>query len=110
MKASIANDYARLGIERVAVVELTPVSHVDLMTRSAVHASSLAAAVGIRPFSFTHGRTRLHAFPRVPALPARRWLEAQGIPFEVTADKLGGGGQPTWVQAGFAVSGRCPRA
>ena len=94
-------NYARLGIERIAIVELTPVSHVDLMTRSPIHASSLASAVGIRPFCFARGQEVLHAFPRVPAVPARRWLEAHGIPFDVTPDKLSGHGQETWIQGSF---------
>jgi len=100
---TLPTDYARLGIERVAIVELTPVSHVDLMTRSVAHASSLASAVGIRPFRFARGQEVLHAFPRVPALPARQWLEAHGIPFTVTPDKLLGHGVETWIQGGSPV-------
>jgi hypothetical protein len=93
--------FARLGIEQVAVVDEFEVASVDLMTRSRDHADLLECALGVQPFSFTRGKSTLHAFPRVPAVAARQWLEDHGLDFVVTSDGLREDGPTTWVQGGF---------
>jgi hypothetical protein len=92
----------KLGIERVAVVEELEVASVDVMTRSSSHASALELAFGITPFRFSRGQATLHAFARLPAIAARRWLENHGVAFTLTPDGLRPDGPVTWVQGGFA--------
>ena len=94
-------NFARLGIEHVAVVEEFEVAQVDVMTRSPDHAASLERAFHVQAFRFARGGATLHAFPRVPAVAARKWLEEHGLAFAVTPDGLRREGPLTWVQGGF---------
>jgi hypothetical protein len=90
-----------LGIERVAILETTPVAHVDVMTRSPVHALVLESIFGVRPFQFSRRGETLHAFPRLPAVRTRAWMEDQGLAFVVTSGGMASDGPVTWVQGGF---------
>ena len=101
MKKQTPVNYARLGIEWVAVADEVEVACVDLMTRSRSHAESLEDAFGVRAFRFARGDSILHAFPRVPAVAARQWLEEHGLAFVLSADGLREDGPTTWVQGGF---------
>ncbi|MGH7996064.1 MAG: hypothetical protein ACREFX_06915 [Opitutaceae bacterium] len=98
----LLGDYSVLGIERVRLAEIRPVAHVDVMTRSRLHASMLESRFQTRAFRFRRGETTLHAFPRLPAIRARAWLEEQGIDFVVRTDGLDPAGPPTWIQGGSA--------
>ncbi len=102
MQKSTRIQPASLGIERVAVVEELEVALVDVMTRSFSHASALELAFGVTPFRFSRGSATLHAFSRLPAVLARRWLEHHGVAFALTPDGLRPDGPVTWVQGGFA--------
>jgi hypothetical protein len=105
MRSRTFSHFAELGIERVAVRQSFAVARVDVMTRSRYHASLLEETFKIQPACFAHEGETLHAFPRLPAASARRWLEAQGIDFVVTEGGLRQDGPVTWVQGGFAPGG-----
>ena len=101
MKQQTPVNYALLGIEWVAVAEEIEVAYVDLMTRSRAHAELIEDALGVEAFRFARGETVLHAFPRVPAVAARQWLEDHGLAFVVSSGGLREDGPTTWVQGGF---------
>lgn len=101
MKQHTPVNYALLGIEWVAVGDVMEVAYVDLMTRSHAHAEELEDALGVQAFRFARGEQILHAFPRIPAVAAREWLEDHGLAFVVSSDGLGANGPMTWVQGGF---------
>lgn len=106
MNYSTFQDFSQLGIERVAICEHVAVTCVDIMTRSRVHASMLEEIFQVRPFRIARGEATLHAFPRLPAASAKRWLEAQGIAFAQIPDGLRPDGPVTWVQSGFTAAGK----
>jgi len=103
MTASPASKWIELGIIGVAAVEEAPVAQVDVMTRSQSHAALLESAFGVRPFRFTRGKSLMHAFPRLPAVAVRKWLEERSLVFAVTPDGLRQDGPLTWVQGGFPL-------
>jgi hypothetical protein len=89
-----------VGIQSVAVREDRPVSRVDLMTRDPRHAADLQWNFGVRPFRFTRRSETLYAFPRIPAVSARAWMEDHGLTFRLTGAGLDRRDLATWVQAG----------
>jgi hypothetical protein len=103
MNSSHSLSWSRLGIERVAVAEESLVARVDVMTRSQSHAAALEAAFGVRPFRFARGNSLMHAFPRLPAVAVRRWLENRRLAFALTPGALQQDSPLTWVQSGFAA-------
>lgn len=89
--------YAQLGIERVALVEYTPVSQIDLITRDPEHAAALEDSFGIRPFRFARRDETWFSFARLPAIGARAWMEDRGLSFERTTDAIKRRDVRTWI-------------
>lgn len=100
MLSASGSRYSSVGIERVAVVDDSPVSRVDLMTRDADHAAALEDNFGIRPFRFERRGETVFSFARLPAPAVRAWMEDQGLSFERTDGGLGQPSVRTWIQAG----------